>query len=72
MVNDQAREGAGLDPLLLNKEGQMSDVMLGSCPGHRNKKKIIRVVAKLLPWTAREETLACLGYWLGESLVRQY
>lgn len=33
---------------------------------------MIRVVAKQLPWTAREETLASLGDWLGESHVRQY
>lgn len=38
VVSDPARERALLDPLFLNKEGQ-SDVMLRSCPGHRNQKK---------------------------------
>lgn len=72
VVSDPAREGALLDPLFLNKEGQVSDGMLGSNPEINRNQKLIRVVAKQLPWTAREETLACLGDWLAEPLARQY
>lgn len=71
VVSDSAGEGALLDPLFLNKKGLVSDVMLGNCPGYSNQK-MIRAVAKQLPWAAREETLTCLGDWLGESLARQY
>lgn len=40
MVSDPAREGALLDPLFLNKEGQVSDGMLGSNPEIRKSTEI--------------------------------
>lgn len=40
VVSDPAKEGALLDLLILNKEGQVSDVMFGSHPGHKNQKMI--------------------------------
>jgi len=75
LVREPTREGTLLDLLFANREGLVSDVMVGGNLGHSNHEMIrvfnSRGSKEPPPWTSGGQTLAFLGAWLTESVGRQ-